>query len=169
MDDPETSFAFLPSSFVIRHSELPWDKLPSKEWQASDSGRGRVFGRCARRPRSAKPLTRNAAALARDVRNETVIDEHPHTHRAGLARRRALRAPATATKRRFTIFLRPETLPKGAMEFEQWITLRTRARPIRRFYQENYNRWDFRSELEYGVTDRYTVGLYLNAKNERFP
>ena len=34
--------------------------------------------------------------------------------------------------------------------------------------QDNYHRWDLREELEYGVTDNYTVALYLNSKSERY-
>jgi hypothetical protein len=34
--------------------------------------------------------------------------------------------------------------------------------------QENYLRWQFRTELEYGVTDNYTVGLYVNEQYETF-
>src|SRR5262249_20013473 len=34
--------------------------------------------------------------------------------------------------------------------------------------QGNYNLWEFREELEYGVTDNYSVSLYLNANSESF-
>ncbi len=74
-----------------------------------------------------------------------------------------------ADERRFTFVYEPETLPAGAMEFENWVTLRSqRSKAVG---QENFNRWDLRQELEYGVTDRYTVSLYLNetAKSYRDP
>lgn len=67
-----------------------------------------------------------------------------------------------ATERLFTYSYEPETMPKGAREFEQWVTLRSgRGAEVGR---ENFNRWDFREEFEYGVTDLYTIGLYLNTR-----
>lgn len=65
-----------------------------------------------------------------------------------------------ATGRYFTYTYEPETMPAGATEFEQWVTLRTqRSKDVG---QENYNRWELRSELEYGVTDNYTAAFYVN-------
>lgn len=67
---------------------------------------------------------------------------------------------ASATERFFTYTYEPETLPKGAWEYEQWITsLVGRSEAVG---QENYNRWEFRHELEYGLTDNYTLSLYAN-------
>ncbi|MEI6084379.1 MAG: hypothetical protein WCS70_08770 [Verrucomicrobiota bacterium] len=67
---------------------------------------------------------------------------------------------AFANERVFTYTYEPETLVAGTTEFEQLITLRTqRSKDVG---QENYNRWEIREELEYGVTDRYTVAGYLN-------
>ncbi|MDB6032176.1 MAG: hypothetical protein JWM16_2514 [Verrucomicrobiales bacterium] len=54
------------------------------------------------------------------------------------------------------------------MEFEQWVTLRTQRTKEGSVNQQNYNKWELREELEYGVTDRYTVGLYLNADAEKY-
>src|SRR5262245_23783993 len=71
-----------------------------------------------------------------------------------------------ATERRFTYSYEPEAMPQGAMEFEQWLTLRTQR--TKAVGQENYNRWELRSEFEYGVTDNYTLGLYLNTKATSF-
>jgi hypothetical protein len=73
---------------------------------------------------------------------------------------------AGATDRRFTFTYEPETMPQGAKEFEQWITLRTQR--TKNVDQENYNAWDFREEFEYGVTDNYQIALYLNGKNESY-
>lgn len=73
---------------------------------------------------------------------------------------------AGATERLFTYSYEPETMPQGAMEFEQWVTLRTGR--TKNIGQENYNRWDLREEFEYGVTDRYQVALYLNTKAESY-
>lgn len=74
--------------------------------------------------------------------------------------------PAHATDRLFTYTYEPETMPEGAMEFEQWIT--SRAGRNSTVGQDKYHRWDLREELEYGVTDNYTIALYLNAKSESY-
>lgn len=71
-----------------------------------------------------------------------------------------------ADQRRFTYTYEPEVLPQGAAEFEQWVTLRTQRTDD--VGQENYNRWELREEFEYGVTDRYSVSLYLNTQAESF-
>lgn len=73
---------------------------------------------------------------------------------------------AQGDERRFTYVYEPETLPAGAMEVENWVTLRTQRSSA--VGQENFNRWDLRQELEYGVTDRYTVSVYLNEKAESY-
>ncbi len=75
---------------------------------------------------------------------------------------------ANATERRFTYSYEPETLPKGAVEFEQWITLGTQRTTGGEVQQENFNKWKLREELEFGVTDRYTLGLYMNFESESF-
>src|SRR5262245_44744400 len=57
---------------------------------------------------------------------------------------------AGATERLFTYTYEPETMPKGGFEYEQWVTARlTRNDAVE---QEHYNRWEFREELEYGLT-----------------
>ncbi|HYG36898.1 MAG TPA: DUF6662 family protein [Clostridia bacterium] len=71
-----------------------------------------------------------------------------------------------ADERRFTYVYEPETLPAGAMEYENWVTLRTQR--TKAVGKENFSRWDLRQEIEYGVTDRYTVALYLNEKAESY-
>ncbi|MBU6398760.1 MAG: hypothetical protein KGS61_00445 [Verrucomicrobia bacterium] len=71
-----------------------------------------------------------------------------------------------ADERRFTYSYEPETMPQGAMEFEQWVTLRTQRTAA--VGQDNYNLWEIRSALEYGVSDRYSVELYLNSESESF-
>jgi len=72
----------------------------------------------------------------------------------------------SATERYFTYTYEPETMPKGLLEYEQWVTLRAgRSKAVG---QDNYNRWDLRHELEYGATDNYTVALYLNEHAESF-
>jgi hypothetical protein len=74
--------------------------------------------------------------------------------------------PLAADDRRFTYSYEPETPPQGLLEYEQWITLRTQRTSA--VGQENYNDWRFRHEFEYGVTDRYAVGLYLNTRYRSF-
>jgi hypothetical protein len=73
-----------------------------------------------------------------------------------------------ADERRFTYTYEPEVLPKGGLEFEQWVTLRTQRTAGGEVQQDNYNLWEFREELEYGVTDQYSVSLYLNMSAESF-
>lgn len=65
-----------------------------------------------------------------------------------------------ADERRFTYVYEPETLPAGAFEVENWVTLRSQR--TRFLDQKDYTRWDLRQEIEYGVTDRYSVALYAN-------
>jgi hypothetical protein len=77
-------------------------------------------------------------------------------------------AETRADERRFTYSYEPETLPQGAMEFEQWVTWRTQRTKGGDVKQQNYNKWQLREELEYGVTDRYSVSLYLNTAVESF-
>jgi hypothetical protein len=77
-------------------------------------------------------------------------------------------SPAHADERRFTYTYEPEVLPQGGLEFEQWLTLRTQRTKDGEVQQDNYNLWEFREELEYGVTDNYSVSLYLNAAAESF-
>src|SRR5262245_1262595 len=63
---------------------------------------------------------------------------------------------ARADERLFTYSYEADVLPKGGLEFEQWIT-------HRRDKEDGvFSRWDFREELEYGLTDRLTTALYLN-------
>src|SRR6266446_6449007 len=73
-----------------------------------------------------------------------------------------------ADERRFTYTYEPEVLPQGGLEFEQWVTLRTQRTAGAAVRQGNYNLWELREELEYGVTDNYSVSLYLNTSSESF-
>src|ERR1044071_9185350 len=66
---------------------------------------------------------------------------------------------ARADERLFTYVQEAEVLPKGGLEFEQWLThRRSKADGV-------FARWDFREELEYGLTDRLSVAGYLNFRN----
>lgn len=69
-------------------------------------------------------------------------------------------------ERRFTYVYEPETLPQGTFELENWVTLRSQRN--KSVGQDSYSRWDLRQELEYAVSDRYTVALYLNEKAESY-
>jgi len=59
---------------------------------------------------------------------------------------------AFAGERRFAYLNDTETLPAGAWEYEQWVTWK---------HYSTKNRYDFRHEVEYGITDRFQVGLYV--------
>ena len=75
-------------------------------------------------------------------------------------------ASASATERYFTYTYEPETMPKGLFEYEQWITLRAGRNSA--VGQEQYRQWQFRHEFEYGLTDNYTVSLYINESLTNF-
>ncbi|MFQ5590580.1 MAG: hypothetical protein ACE5HE_05410 [Phycisphaerae bacterium] len=69
----------------------------------------------------------------------------------------ALAVPAQATGRRFTYTYEARTMPKGAWEYEQWITWKTAKEADR-----DFDRFDFRHELEFGITDRLQLAFYLS-------
>jgi hypothetical protein len=75
---------------------------------------------------------------------------------------------AWADERRFTYSYEPEVLPARGMEFEQWITLRSQRTSGGDVKQGNFNLWELREEFEYGVTDNYSVSLYLNTSSESY-
>lgn len=67
-----------------------------------------------------------------------------------------LSCPMKATDRRFTYVYEATTSPKGEVEMENWVTWNTQ--------KENGvrgNSFDFRTELEYGITDKLQIGLYV--------
>lgn len=49
-----------------------------------------------------------------------------------------------------------DTHPKGSFEFEQWMTMRKGK------MQGDYRLGQYRTEIEYGVTDRFQASLYWN-------
>lgn len=65
-----------------------------------------------------------------------------------------------ADNRIFTYSYEPETEPKGDWELEQHVTSRIGRNAA--VGQVNYQKWEFRTEVEHGVTDRYTLGLDVN-------
>jgi len=67
--------------------------------------------------------------------------------------------PLQAHERVFAFTDTAEILPKGAFEYEQWVSNRFgRAEGV-------YSRWDLRSEFETSFTERLGAALYLNLKN----
>ena len=56
---------------------------------------------------------------------------------------------ASAAERRFTYSYETTTSPKGEWEYEQWMTWK---------HYDNKDRFDFRHEFEYGITDTF-VGV----------
>ena len=66
---------------------------------------------------------------------------------AGLAGRDAM-----ADERRFVFNYETTTLPAGVWEYEQWVTWK---------HFSAKERFDFRHEIETGITDRFQVGLYV--------
>ena len=75
-------------------------------------------------------------------------------------------APVSATERFFTYTYEPETMPQGLFEYEQWVTAQAGRNTT--VGQENYNRWEFRHEFEYGLADNYTLSLYVNESLTNF-
>lgn len=69
-------------------------------------------------------------------------------------------------ERRFTYVYEPETLPQGVFEVENWVTWRSQRTGT--VGQGNFNRFDFRQELEYGVTDWYSAAFYVNERQQSF-
>lgn len=63
---------------------------------------------------------------------------------------------ALATDRKFSYVYEVTTAPKGTVEFENWVTWK---------HSDNrtgkVDRFDFRHELEFGVTDRFQAAVYL--------
>lgn len=64
----------------------------------------------------------------------------------------SLVSAACAGERRFAYLYDTETLGAGSWEYEQWVTWK---------HYSTKNRYDFRHEVEYGITDRLQVGLYV--------
>ena len=73
---------------------------------------------------------------------------------------------ARADHRIFTYTYEPETEPKGDLEYEQSVTLRAGRNAA--VGQRDYSHWEFRHELEYGVTENYTAALYINHDLQHF-
>lgn len=61
-----------------------------------------------------------------------------------------------ADERSFSYIYEANVLPRGKAELEQWITNQNGRK------DGDYSAWNFRTEFEYGVTERYMSALYLN-------
>jgi hypothetical protein len=57
--------------------------------------------------------------------------------------------------RRFTFLYEANTSARGSLELENWVTWQRATGPGR------FDQVDFRHELEYGVTDKFQVSIYL--------
>lgn len=63
---------------------------------------------------------------------------------------------AQASERPFTFSYDTYALGKGGVEFEQWVTWQNHKED-----EHGYNRFEFREEVEIGLADNFTLGLYL--------
>lgn len=63
--------------------------------------------------------------------------------------------PAYANERHYVFTQEYQTLPKGGMELESQTTLAVPNRHV-----TNANEWKYTGEIEYGVTDHFTVAHY---------
>ena len=63
---------------------------------------------------------------------------------------------AEAGQRRFTYSYETLTAPKGTLELENIVTFKRSA-----LHDDNFNVWEFRHEIEYGVTSRFQLALYV--------
>ena len=65
-------------------------------------------------------------------------------------------APLFATERKFAFSYEVTTAPKGTIELENWVTWKHSDNAAGKV-----DRFDFRHELEFGVTDRFQAAVYL--------
>ena len=75
-------------------------------------------------------------------------------------------ATARADERFFTYVYESEVLPKGKWEFEQWLTYRQGFPDGDRNFSQHI--WDFREEIEYGLTERLSTSMYLNFRSDQW-
>ena len=65
-------------------------------------------------------------------------------------------APILATERKFAFSYEVTTAPKGTVELENWVTWKHSDNAAGKV-----DRFDFRHELEFGITDRFQAAVYL--------
>ena len=63
---------------------------------------------------------------------------------------------ADAGQRRFTYNYETLTAPQGSVEFENWVTFK--RSPL---HDQDFDVWQFRHEIEYGVTSRFQLAVYV--------
>lgn len=68
----------------------------------------------------------------------------------------AVADPAQADPRRFTFTNEATTMPQGEWEYEQWVTWRAHKDT-----DSDYHRFEFRHEIEVGLTDQLQLAVYL--------
>lgn len=64
----------------------------------------------------------------------------------------ATASPSAAYERRFSFSYETYTQPAGQWEYEQWFTWK---------HYDDKDRFDFRHEFEYGITDSLMIGIYV--------
>ena len=69
----------------------------------------------------------------------------------------ALSAGVKADDRPFVFVYDASTMPQGAFEFENWVTWNSHAKD-----DTDFSRFDFRHEIEYGVTEKLQVSFYFD-------
>ncbi len=62
-----------------------------------------------------------------------------------------------AGQRRYVYSYETLTAPKGSLEFEQWVTWKHRDVTG----GDDRDRWEFRHEIEFGVTDKLQLAIYV--------
>jgi hypothetical protein len=69
--------------------------------------------------------------------------------------------PASADESPFASIYTTEPLPKGAMEVEQWVTWKHKKA------QEQFDQVEARTEIEYGISNRFLASLYANYEHTK--
>lgn len=75
---------------------------------------------------------------------------------AGAALLMLAAAAANAGERKFVFSYEATTTPAGTLEFEQGVTWKTSKKS-----DSDFDRFDVRHEIEWGVTDRFQLGFYV--------
>ncbi len=65
-------------------------------------------------------------------------------------------------ERLFTLSNEARFNKPGEWEFEQWATWQTNKRER----DQSFDRWDFRSELEYSLTEKFALAVYFDTRYE---
>ena len=76
---------------------------------------------------------------------------------ASVAAAAAIASRAHADARRFTYIYEADTMPVGTSEYEQWVTWKAD-----KGIDPDFQRFDFRHEIEFGVTTNLQVAFYFS-------